>query len=60
MFLAFEMGLLAVALGGWCLYASSATGNSNGKTLAVTAVAIGCFNVIFRILCATMDLGLTM
>jgi hypothetical protein len=60
MFLAFEMGLLAVVLGGWCLYASSTTGNSNGKTLAVTAVAIGCLNVIFRILCATMDLGLTM
>jgi hypothetical protein len=59
MFLAFEMGLVAVALGGWCLYASSATGNSNGKSLALTAVAIGCVNVLFRVLCATTDLGLT-
>jgi GYF domain 2 len=60
MFLALEMGLVAVALGGWCLYASSTTGNSNGKSLAIGAVAIGFFNVIFRILCATVDMGLTM
>lgn len=59
MFLAFEMGLLAVGLGGWCLYAASATGNSNGKSLAITAMAIGFVNVIFRILCATVDIGLT-
>jgi hypothetical protein len=59
MFLAFEMGLLAVGLGGWCIYASSEAGNSNGKGMALTAVAIGALNVVFRILCATTDLGLT-
>ena len=46
-------------MGGWCLYAGSATGNSSGKGLALTAVAIGALDVIFRILCATTDLGLT-
>jgi hypothetical protein len=59
MFLAFEMGLVAVGLGGWCLYASSVTGSSNGRNLALTAVGIGLLDVIFRILCATTDLGLT-
>ena len=59
LFLAFEMGLVGVGLGGWCLYASSATGNNSGKSLALTAVIIGCVNVIFRVMCATMDLGLT-
>ena len=58
MFLAFEMGLVAVGLGGWCLYTSSVTGNPNGKGLALSAVGIGLFNVVFRILCATTDLGL--
>jgi hypothetical protein len=56
--LAFEMGLLGVGLGGYCLYAASAGGNNNGKTLALTAVAIGGINVAFRVLCATVDLGL--
>ena len=60
MFLAFEMGLLALGLGGWCIYTSSVSGNSNGKGLAMTAVGIGLLNVIFRILCATTDLGLTL
>jgi hypothetical protein len=60
MFLAFEMGLVGLGLGGWCLYASSATGNNTGKSLALTAVIIGAFNVAFRVLCATVDLGLVM
>ena len=59
LFLAFEMGLVGVGLGAWCLYASSESGNNNGKGLALTAVIIGCVNVIFRVMCATMDLGLT-
>ena len=56
--LAFEMGLVALGLGGWCLYAASATGNANGKPLALTAVVIGGINVAFRVLAATIDLGL--
>jgi hypothetical protein len=53
------MGLLAVLLGGWCLYASTTPGSSS-RSLAVTAVVIGCVNVVFRVLCATVDLGLQM
>jgi hypothetical protein len=60
MFLAFEMGVVGLGLGGWCLYASSASGNTSGKNLAVAAVVIGGFNVAFRVLCATVDLGLVM
>jgi hypothetical protein len=60
MFLAFEMGVVGLGLGGWCLYASSETGNNSGKNLALTAVIIGAFNVGFRVLCATVDLGLVM
>jgi hypothetical protein len=60
LFLALEMGLVGLGLGGWCLYAGSVSGNRNGRSLAVTAMAIGGFNVAFRILCATVDLGLTM
>lgn len=58
LFLAFEMGLVGVGLGGWCLCAASATGRSNGKGLALAAVVIGAVNVVFRVTCATMDLGL--
>lgn len=58
LFLAFEMGLVGVGLGGWCLCAASATGRSNGKGLALAAVVIGAVNVVFRVMCATMDLGL--
>jgi len=60
MFLAFEMGVVGLGLGGWCLYVSSTTGNNTGKNLALTAVIIGAFNVGFRVLCATVDLGLVM
>ena len=58
MFLAFEMGLIGAGLGVWCLYASSGGGNSSGKKLAMTAVLIGAADVVFRVLCATVDLGL--
>ena len=58
--LALEMGLVGLGLGGWCLYAASAGGNNNGKGLALAAVVIGAFNVAFRVLGATVDLGLTM
>lgn len=57
--LAFEMGLVALGLGGWCLYVAAATGNNTGKPLAMTAVVIGGINVAFRVLVATVDLGLT-
>jgi hypothetical protein len=60
LFLALEMGLLGLGLGGWCLYTGATSGTSNGKSLAFTAIAIGGFNVVFRILCATVDMGLTM
>ena len=58
--LAFEMGLIGLCLGGWCLYAASTSGNNNGRSLAFTAVVVGALNVGFRVLCATVDLGLTM
>ena len=57
--LAFEMGLVAVGLGGYCLYAASVSGDNTGRTAALTAVGIGALNVLFRVLCATTDLGLT-
>ena len=57
--LAFEMGLVAIGLGGYCLYAASVTGDHNGRKLALIALGIGALNVVFRVLCATMDLGLT-
>ena len=59
LFLAFEMGLIGLGLGGWCLYTASANGNPNGRNLALSAVIIGGVNVAFRVLCATVDLGLT-
>ena len=59
LFLAFEMGLIGVGLGGWCLYTASAGGNPNGRNLALSAVIIGGINVAFRVLCASVDLGLT-
>ena len=57
--LAFEMGLVAIGLGGYCLYVASVSGDNNGRKLALTAMGIGALNVVFRVLCATTDLGLT-
>jgi hypothetical protein len=54
--LPFETGLAAIALGGWCL---KGPGDApNGRTLAIAAVALGGVNVAFRVLVATVDLGL--
>ena len=55
--LPFETGLLALALGGWAIRNSDP---ANGRNLAVAAVAIGGVNVVFRVLVATVDLGLTL
>jgi hypothetical protein len=54
--LPFETGLLALALGGWCFRASEDA--PRGRTLAVAAIALGGINVAFRVLAATVDLGI--
>jgi hypothetical protein len=59
--LPFEMGIVALGLGVWCLmHATEAQPAGLGRTFAVGAVVIGGINLVFAVAGSFVDLGLKM